>query len=47
VAAATATRDLPGADGDVVGAPAMQAASLAALGDLFAVVVQTSEQIAG
>jgi len=25
----------------------MQAASLAALGDLFAVVVQTSEQIAG
>jgi nicotinamidase-related amidase len=47
VAAATATRDLPGADGDVVAAPAMQAASLAALGDLFAVVVRSSEQIAG
>ena len=47
VAAATATRDLPSADGDVVAAPAMQAASLAALGDLFAVVVRSSEQIAG
>ena len=38
VAAATATRDLPGADGSVVPAAAVQAASLAALGDLFAVV---------
>lgn len=39
VAAATATRDLPGPDGQVVPAAAMQAASLAALGDLFAIVV--------
>lgn len=38
VAAATATRDLPGADGSVLPAAALQAASLAALGDLFAVV---------
>jgi nicotinamidase-related amidase len=47
VATATATRDLPGADGEVVTATAMQAASLAALDDLFAVVVQTSGQIVG
>jgi len=46
VAAATATRDLPGSDGDVVSAVALQAASLAALGDLFAVVVPTSGQLA-
>lgn len=39
VASATATRDLPGLDGSVVPASTMQAASLAALGDLFAVVV--------
>jgi nicotinamidase-related amidase len=39
VAGATATRDLPGPDGTVVPAAALQAASLAALGDLFAVVV--------
>lgn len=38
VAAATATRDLPQAGG-VVPAAVMQQASLAALGDLFAVVV--------
>ena len=38
VASATATRDLPGADGVTVPASALQAASLAALGDLFAVV---------
>ncbi|SDA20722.1 Nicotinamidase-related amidase [Methylobacterium sp. UNC378MF] len=40
VAAATATRDLPGPDGTVVPAVQLQAASLAALGDLFAVVAR-------
>jgi len=45
VAAATATRDLPGAGDDVVSAQAVQVASLAALRDLFAVVVPTSEHI--
>jgi nicotinamidase-related amidase len=39
VAAATATRALPGSGGTTVSAAAMQAASLAALADLFAVVV--------
>lgn len=39
VAAATATRDLPGPDGATVPAAALQAASLAAIGDLFGVVV--------
>jgi nicotinamidase-related amidase len=39
VAAATATRDLPGGEDEVVSAAALQAASLAALRDLFAVVV--------
>lgn len=39
VAAATATRALPGPDGQAVSAAALQAASLAALADLFAVVV--------
>ncbi|AKS33092.1 cysteine hydrolase family protein [Mycolicibacterium goodii] len=39
VAAATATRSLPGPDGSVVPASAMQTASLAAIADLFAVVV--------
>ncbi|MEA1834809.1 cysteine hydrolase family protein [Methylobacterium durans] len=38
VAAATATRDLPAPDGSVVPAAQLQAASLAALADLFAVV---------
>jgi nicotinamidase-related amidase len=38
VAAATATRDLPNVDGSVVPAAAIQAASLAAVADLFAVV---------
>lgn len=47
VAAATATRDLPDADGGVVSASALQVASLAGLRDLFAVVVQTSDDIAG
>lgn len=39
VAAATATRDLPGSDGRTVPAAALQQASLAALADLFAVIV--------
>ena len=39
VAAATAARELPGVDGDAVPAAAMQSASLAAMADLFAVVV--------
>ncbi|TXN66717.1 cysteine hydrolase family protein [Methylobacterium sp. WL6] len=38
VASTTATRDLPAPDGSVVAAAAVQAASLAALADLFAVV---------
>ena len=38
VASATATRALPGPDGGTVPAAAVQAASLAALADLFAVV---------
>ncbi len=45
VAAATATRDLPGPDGSVVPASQLQAASLAALGDLFAVVVRRQADI--
>ena len=47
VAAATATRDLPDADGGVVPASALQVASLAGLRDLFAVVVRRSDEIAG
>jgi nicotinamidase-related amidase len=47
VAAATATRDLPGAGDEVVTALALQAASLAALRDLFAVVVPTAQHITG
>jgi nicotinamidase-related amidase len=39
VAAATATRSLPGPDGQPVPAQAIQAASLAGMADLFAVVV--------
>jgi nicotinamidase-related amidase len=39
VAGATATRSLPGTDGRVVDAPALQAASLASIADLFGVVV--------
>jgi nicotinamidase-related amidase len=46
VAVATATRDLPGSDGDAISAAALQAASLAAPRDLFAVVVWTSDQLA-
>lgn len=45
VDAATATRDLPGPGGAVVPAAALHAASLAALGDLFAVVVHRSADI--
>ena len=46
VASATATRDLPGvAEGDVVPAAALQAASLAGLRDLFAVVAPTTADI--
>ena len=40
IGAATATRDLPG-----VAAPALQAASLAALADLFAVVVDRADSV--
>ena len=45
VASATATRELPGADGAPVPARALQAASLAAIGDLFGVVVSKSDDI--
>lgn len=45
VAAATATRDLPGINGQTVPAAAMQAASLAALADLFAVVVPNTASL--
>ena len=38
VASTTATRNLPGADGSVVPASALQSASLAAVADLFAIV---------
>ena len=38
VASTTATRNLPGPDGSVVAASALQSASLAAVADLFAVV---------
>lgn len=39
VAAATATRSLPGVGGDAVPAAVMQSASLAGMADLFAIVV--------
>lgn len=45
VASTTATRDLPAPDGSVVGAAQVQAASLAALADLFAVVAGTTSDI--
>ncbi|MBS0476698.1 MAG: cysteine hydrolase [Proteobacteria bacterium] len=44
-AAATATRALPAPDGGMVGADGLQAAALAALGDLFAVVVRDTSEI--
>ena len=47
VAAATATRTLPGVDGEPVPAAAMQSASLAAMADLFAVVVPGASAIPG
>lgn len=46
VAAATATRALPAPDGSVVPAAGLQAASLAALADLFAVVSPRARDIA-
>ncbi|MBL8474736.1 MAG: cysteine hydrolase [Methyloversatilis sp.] len=46
IASATATRDLPLAGGGEVSAAALQAASLAALGDLFAVVVRRADDLA-
>lgn len=45
VAATTATRALPGPDGSVVPAAALQAASLATLADLFAVVAPNVSDI--
>ena len=45
VAAATATRNLPGLGGSVVPAEALQASSLAALQDLFAIVVERSDKL--
>jgi nicotinamidase-related amidase len=45
VASATATRQLPGTGGVPVPASALQAASLAAIGDLFGVVVSKSDDI--
>lgn len=44
-APATATRDLPAPDGGTLAAAALQTASLAALADLFAVVVPTLDDI--
>jgi nicotinamidase-related amidase len=45
VAAATATRDLPGPDGVPVAAATLQAASLATIADLFGLVVGKSDDI--
>lgn len=45
VANATATRDLPAAGGGVVPAEHVQAASLAAAGDIFAVIVPGLDQL--
>jgi nicotinamidase-related amidase len=45
VAGATATRSLPGADGEPVSAAALHAASLAAIADLFGVVVPKASDI--
>ena len=45
VAGATATRDLPGIDGRVVDAAALQAASLASIADLFGVVVTDVQSV--
>ncbi|MDA4105696.1 hypothetical protein MHOL44478_00230 [Mycobacterium holsaticum DSM 44478] len=45
VAAATATRSLPGPDGSTVPASAVHTASLAAVADMFAVVVPGASDI--
>lgn len=45
VASATATRALPGPDGEIVPAKVVHDAALAALGDMFAVVVPTANDI--
>ena len=45
VAAATATRDLPGFDGQTVPAATLQQASLATLSDLFAVIVPNTASL--
>lgn len=45
VAKATATRDLPAPGGGVVSAQSLQSASLAALADRFAAVVQSAQDI--
>ena len=45
VASATATRELPGTDGIAVPAGAVQAANLAAIGDLFGVVARGPDDI--
>jgi nicotinamidase-related amidase len=45
VASATATRELPGTDGIAVPAQAVQAASLAAISDLFGVVARGPDDI--
>ncbi len=47
VASTTATRSLPGLDGATVSAAALQQASLAALADLFAVIVPKVSDIRG
>jgi nicotinamidase-related amidase len=44
-ASATATRPLPAPDGSLLAAESVQAVALAALGDLFAVVVSTADGI--
>lgn len=45
VGGATATRDLPGRGGKVIGAAQLQEASLAELSDLFAVVVDEAKDL--
>ncbi len=45
VGRATATRSLPGAEGQVIDAETLHRASLAALSDLFATVVETADDL--
>ncbi|MBP5986424.1 MAG: cysteine hydrolase [Azonexus sp.] len=45
VASATATRDLPGPDGQTIPAATLQQASLAALADLFAIVTPSTTNL--